>query len=965
MEFGSSTSKLQWKFDVLINFTGEDIHKKFVSHLDSVLSANGLTTFLHHQNALQPMHIQQPILNLCRVAIVVFTKTYSQSAWCLHQLQQIIQWHQTYTRHVLPVYYEIQPSDVRLQKGDFGKAFKATAHQTFSRPQLEHGMSRWSHALTQAANFFGWDESNYRSDAELVDTIVKSILNLPVLSATKFPVGLQSRVEDVIQIIKDRSSEVCRIGICGEGGSGKTTLAKAIYNQIEGTFMEKSFIEDIAQVSERRGILHLQKQLLSDVLKSKVEIHSDEMGKSMIRERLYRKRLLIVLDDVDDYCPIELRDSNSCFAEGTVIILTIRNEDSWITKQVHPIVHTNLMNPNESLELLSWHAFREARPTEEFHFLAKTIVAYCEGLALALEVIGSYLYEKTEEEWNRVFLRLPNTPENKFSEILEISFDGLHNQMEKDIFFDVCCFFVGTSRAYVTKILNGCGVDSDSGIRVLIERHLIKIKKNNKLTMHPVLQEMGRRIIVQNSLENELGSIKPVWIDIDGKYTLLENMVRDPPKWTKRTGNSENLSQRWISLQGFPSEYLPQDFYLHQAIIIEIKHNLLRFVWKEPQVLTLLKVLNLSHSKYLRKTPDFSGLPSLEQLILKDCPRLRQVHQSIGCLYNLTLLNLKDCPRLNNLPREIYMLKSLKTLIVSGCSKIDLLEKDIVQMESLITLVTENTAVKEVPFSIVSSKNIGYISLRRFEGLSRNLLPSIIRSRMSSTMNPLSYIHSFKEMEDNNWDDIAPSFSNLANLRSVFVQCDPEFQLSNQLQTILVEYGVNITESVISQHHFRSSFIGVRRYKEIFDAVSDSMSQVLASSESCDVCLPGDNDPYWLAYTGEGHSVSFTVPPDRDIKGIAFCVVYLSTSKIIEPELNTVLIVNYTKSTLHIHNHCTVITFSDEDWHDILSNLGSGDKIEIFVAFDHGLVVKNTAVYLIYGEPKKNSLIRFIKKIVM
>ena len=253
------------------------------------------------------------------------------------------------------------------------------------------------------------------------------------------------------------------------------------------------------------------------------------------------------------------------------------------------------------------------------------------------------------------------------------------------------------------------------------------------------------------------------------------------------------------------------------------------------KVLTLLKVLNLSHSKYLRKTPDFSGLPSLEQLILKDCPRLRQVHQSIGCLYNLTLLNLKDCPRLNNLPREIYMLKSLKTLIVSGCSKIDLLEKDIVQMESLITLVTENTAVKEVPFSIVSSKSIGYISLRRFEGLSRNLLPSIIRSRMSSTMNPLSYIHSFKKMEDNSWDDIAPSFSNLANLRSVFVQCDPEFQLSNQLQTILVECGVNITESVISQHHFMSSFIGVRRYKEIFDAVSDSMSQVLLWLSLC--CL--------------------------------------------------------------------------------------------------------------------------------
>jgi len=57
-----------------------------------------------------------------------------------------------------------------------------------------------------------------------------------------------------------------------------------------------------------------------------------------------------------------------------------------------------------------------------------------------------------------------------------------------------------------------------------------------------------------------------------------------------------------------------------------------------------------------------------------------------------------------------------------------------------------------------------------------------------------------------------------------------------------------------------------------------------------------------------------------------------------------------------------------------MSNLVSGDKVKIFVSFGHGLVVKNIAVYLICGEsndmekepaPKKNSLIRFIKKIVM
>ena len=124
------------------------------------------------------------------------------------------------------------------------------------------------------------------------------------------------------------------------------------------------------------------------------------------------------------------------------------------------------------------------------------------------------------------------------------------------------------------------------------------------------------------------------------------------------------------------------------------------------------------------------------------------------------------------------------------------------------------------------------------------------------------------------------------------------------------------------------------------------MIQVRESSESCDVCLPGDNDPYWFGHMGEGHSVSFTVPPDRDIQGMALCVVYSSIPMTTEC-LRSVLIVNYTKCTLLIHNHGTVISFNDEDWHDIVLNLGSGDNVEIFVTFAHGSVIKNTVVYLI------------------
>ncbi|AES95827.1 disease resistance protein (TIR-NBS-LRR class) [Medicago truncatula] len=253
------------------------------------------------------------------------------------------------------------------------------------------------------------------------------------------------------------------------------------------------------------------------------------------------------------------------------------------------------------------------------------------------------------------------------------------------------------------------------------------------------------------------------------------------------TGDYQYLSKelRWIHWQGFTFNYMPDDFYQGNLVVIVIKYSSMKQVWKETKLLDKLKILNVSHSRYLENSPDFSKLPNLEKLTIKNCPCLYEVYQSIGDLRNLLLLNFKDCTSLTNLPREIYQLKTLKTLILSGCSKISKLEEDIVQMESLTTLIAKNTSIKEVSHSILRLKSIGYISLCGYEGLSRDVFPSLNWSWMSPTVNSLHHISPFGGMslslvsldaKSNNMGYRSSVLTSLSKLRSVWVQCHSEIQ---------------------------------------------------------------------------------------------------------------------------------------------------------------------------------------------
>jgi hypothetical protein len=372
----------------------------------------------------------------------------------------------------------------------------------------------------------------FRTDVELISQIVDDVkrkLNSRLLNITEYPVGLDARVQQVIRLIEKQASKVCLIGIWGMGGSGKTTTATAIYNKFQCKFENHSFIENIREVCNRGdgGIIHLQEQLLANVQKSNEKIYGTALGIATIKKIFKGKRSLIVLDDVSTFEQVEaLCGNGKGFDVGSVLIVTSRDVNILKKLEVDYIYSIKEMDEIKSLELFSWHAFRQARPKPEFSQLSSSIVAYCRGLPLALEVIGSYLRNKTtKQEWETVLSKLERIPDDQVHEKLRISYDGLKDDTQKDIFLDICCFFIGKDRAYVSEIIDGCDFFARIGITELIERSLLKVEKNNKLGMHDLLRDMGREIVRERSKKLP-GKRSRLWFHEDAHKVLTENTVR-------------------------------------------------------------------------------------------------------------------------------------------------------------------------------------------------------------------------------------------------------------------------------------------------------------------------------------------------------------------------------------------------------------------------------------------------------
>ncbi|KAF5469497.1 hypothetical protein F2P56_013563, partial [Juglans regia] len=200
---------------------------------------------------------------------------------------------------------QMNPSEVRHQKGSFGEAFAKLRYKL----KDEVKVTKWEAALEKVANLSGLELGD-RNESEFIQDIIKWVdsimVNRTFLKVAKHPVGIESPVRDIFQHLNmGRNDIICMIGIFGTGGIGKTTISKEVYNRISYQFEGSCFLKNIRETSKVGGLIQLQKTLLYETLGISLECHDTEKGINVIRHRLCFKRVLLILDDVDDLVQLE------------------------------------------------------------------------------------------------------------------------------------------------------------------------------------------------------------------------------------------------------------------------------------------------------------------------------------------------------------------------------------------------------------------------------------------------------------------------------------------------------------------------------------------------------------------------------------------------------------------------------------------------------------------------------------
>ncbi|XP_050379808.1 disease resistance-like protein DSC1 [Argentina anserina] len=701
------------KYDVFLSFRGPDTRETFISHLKKALDDKKIETFID-DNLERGEEIAPALLKAIErsmISVIIFSKNYASSRWCLDELVHILECREKCGKHVLPIFYKTVVSDIRHQRRSYRleKRFK---------DRTESELLKWKVALTNAANLSGFESNKTRNDSDLIQEVVHLIVKKLGYESSRSElsgfVGVKSRVleiESLLSIIPG-DDRVRFVVIWGMGGIGKTTLADAAFHRLSGQFDACCFLGDVREGSgTRKELKDLRNKLLGTLLGDKSLDIQGESIDHVTRVKLGRKKVLVVLDDVNDSRQLELLVGHHHvpFGSGSRIIITTRDK-----KQLDEVIlggnHDTVIYKVKELDDVEAHQLLRLKAPKDIAFTTSStevlikVVMYAAGVPLALRTLRPLFYKGALNEMEKI-------SSEKLRSVYQVSYDLLTDD-EKNIFLDVACFHKGTQIEDAKGHMNGCCLNVSSGISALVEMSLIELR-NGKLWMHDVIQEMGRDIVQKQCLE-EAGKRSRLYT-VEDVYHVLQNItgtakVQAMCTWESnfnfRSAEGElNLNPqvfkemynlryldlfglqytlgsdcklpkgleflpkklRYLSWPGFPLTSLPPSKFSACFLVeLYLPRSHLQTLGDKDQNLEHLKKIDLSNSRDLVEVRCLTKSKCLECLTLAGCVSLVQV-PNISESLNIVSINLQGCKKLVEVPSYFEKLHKLTVLNLRKC----------------------------------------------------------------------------------------------------------------------------------------------------------------------------------------------------------------------------------------------------------------------------------------------------------
>ncbi|KAH6808568.1 hypothetical protein C2S51_026351 [Perilla frutescens var. frutescens] len=530
-------------------------------------------------------------------------------------------------------------------------------------------------------------------------------------------VGKQEDIRRLVSMVKGDGTSARVISICGMGGSGKTSLARMVFNhqEVQASFRARVWVCLTQHFNEEEILLQVLKQLVPEFVRNDqstnkptrydlvTEIHNILAGMDSC---------LIVIDDV--WKTLDLDVISPAFARNCKLLLTTRLKHVACQESVD--FEIDSLTNDEGWELLQKMALPSTTVDEEFEQIGRQIVTNCSGLPLSVAVIGGVLCQepKNIEHWRKVNSKLASSVLSQGTEVI--------SQLRHifDLSYDELPYYLKPCFLYLASYGQGAHIDSKAlylswTIEGLIPQEerihnqsLTDIAEEylNDLVVRCMVQVVGRSNLYPgqeivhiklHDLMHEFCTIKAAEEQFLLRFDISERQ-QYVPSWVRRLvvthgpGPSTpglSLINQFSDVRSF--SVIPKPGAMHKIIFEDET-----FDFEKSKKLRILKLDGCIFTR--EELPkSIKKLTHLRLLSLRDAQVHKLPRYICSLLYLQTLDLQTEC--ILQLPNLIWKLKHLRNLVlglfeVIGGERLKL--DGLAELEELFGVHSKNTRIQDL-----------------------------------------------------------------------------------------------------------------------------------------------------------------------------------------------------------------------------------------------------------------------------